>query len=94
MNAGKKNDPKPMRANADSDAHKAPDPGLAVVMREKFVESPQLDERREFYRIPCYEVIAGKYYRLDRNENAPVFFSLVRKNKTGAALPQLVFTAE
>lgn len=91
MNAGKKNDPKPTRANADSSAHRAPDRGLAVVMREKLVESPQLDERRKFYRILRGRVIAEKYYRLAREENAPVFYSLVRKNKTGAALPQLVY---
>jgi hypothetical protein len=60
-------------------------------MREKLVESPQLDERKEFYRIVGSRVIAGKYYWPGKNENAPVFFSLVRKNKTGAALPQLVY---
>ena len=62
MNAGKKKDPKPTRANADSSTHRAPDRDLSVVMREKFVESQKLDERREFYRNLCGRVIAGKYY--------------------------------
>jgi hypothetical protein len=62
MNAGKKNDPKPTRANADSSPHRASDRNLAVVMREKPAESPQLDERREFYKIVGNPVITGKYY--------------------------------
>jgi len=51
MKAGKKKDPKPTRANANSNPHRVPDRDFTVVMREKPVESPQLDERREFYRI-------------------------------------------
>lgn len=61
MNAGKKNDPKPRMANADRATQRTPDRGLAVVMREKVAESPQLDERNEFYRIVGSRVIAGKY---------------------------------
>jgi hypothetical protein len=61
MNAGKKNDPKPTSANADSSTHRALDPDLDIVMNKKLVESPQVDERMEFYRITGREVIAGKY---------------------------------
>src|SRR5215469_3825208 len=90
MKAGKKNDPKPTRANTDSSTHSAPDRDLVVVMRDKPVESPRVDERREFYRITGNGVIAGKYYPGCGKRNRPVFFSLVRKNQTGAVLPQLV----
>jgi len=83
IKAGKKKAPKPTRANADSSAHRAPERGLAVVMREKLVESPQRDERREFYRIVGSRVIAEKYY-LGRKENAPVFFSLEEEQDRGS----------
>ena len=74
MNAGKKNDPKPTRANADSSAHRAPDRELDVVMREKPAESPQLDERKEFYRILGSRVIAGTYYPAVGKRKCPGLF--------------------
>ena len=58
-------------------------------MREKLAESPQLDERKEFYRILRNRVIAGKYYpgfgkRNCGKENAPVFFSLEEEQDRGS----------
>jgi hypothetical protein len=64
INAGTKKDPKPTTANADNITHRVLDRDLAVVMREKSVKSPQLDERKEFYRNVGRRVIAGKYYSL------------------------------